>query len=103
MARNNNGRPGEPVMSFQPSDRTIFCVIEFNVARAGTKVRFVWKTVEIEGSRNEEIKTVDYSTKPLEDKVQGNLTLPRDWPTGTYKVDIYINGTFAKTVNYRVS
>lgn len=103
MARNTNGKPGEPVMSFQPSDRTIFCVIEFNMARAGTRVRFVWKTVEIEGSRNEEIKTVDYSTKPLEDKVQGNLTLPRDWPTGTYKVDIYINGTFAKTVNYRVS
>ncbi len=103
MAKNNNGRPGEPTMSFMPSDRMIFCVITFNVARAGTKVRFVWKTVEIEGSRNEEIKTVDYVTKPLEDKVQGNLTLPRDWPTGTYKVDIYVNGTFAKTVNYRVS
>lgn len=103
MARSDNGKPGEPVVSFQPSDRTIFCVIEFNLARAGTRVRFVWKTVEIDGSRNEEIKTVDYATKPLEDKVQGNLTLPRDWPTGTYKVDIYINGTFAKTVNYRVS
>jgi Flp pilus assembly protein TadD len=103
MARNNNGKPGDAVLSFMPSDRTIFCVITFNVARAGTKVRFVWKTVEIEGSRNEEIKTVDYVTKPLEDKVQGNLTLPRDWPTGTYKVDIYVNGTFAKTVNYRVS
>ena len=103
MAKNYNGKPGEAVMSFIPSDRMIFCVITFNVARPGTKVRFVWKTVEIDGSRNEEIKTVDYVTKPLEDKVQGNLTLPRDWPVGTYKVDIYINGTFAKTVNYRVS
>jgi Flp pilus assembly protein TadD len=103
MARNNNGKPGEAVLSFMPTDRTIFCVITFNVARPGTKVRFVWKTVEIDGSRNEEIKTVDYVTKPLEDKVQGNLALPRDWPVGTYKVDIYINGTFAKTVNYRVS
>jgi tetratricopeptide (TPR) repeat protein len=103
MARNNSGKPGEAVLSFIPSDRMIFCVITFNVARPGTKVRFVWKTVEIDGSRNDEIKTVDYVTKPSEDKVQGNLTLPRDWPVGTYKVDIYINGTFAKTVNYRVS
>ena len=103
MAKNNNGRPGDPTLSFMPSDRTIFCVMTLSVAKAGTKVRFVWKTVEIDGSRNEEIKTVDYVTKPLEDKVQGNLTLPRDWPVGTYKVDIYINGTFAKTVNYRVS
>src|SRR5262249_48131212 len=83
-ARNNNGRPGEEVAGFQPGDRTIFCVIDFNIAKAGTQVRFVWKTVEIEGSRNEEIKTVDYVTQPLEDKVQGNLTLPRDWPVGTY-------------------
>ena len=103
MAKSNNGSPGEAVTGFLPSDRTIFCVIYFNTAKAGTRVRFVWKTVEIEGSRNEEIKTVDYVTKPLEDKVQGNLTLPRDWPSGTYKVDIYVNGTFAKTINYRVS
>ena len=103
MARSINGSPGEAVLSFTPADRQIFCVIEFIIAKAGTRVRFVWKTVEIEGSRNEEIKTVDYVTKPLEETVQGNLTLPRDWPAGTYKVDIYINGTFAKTVNYRVS
>lgn len=102
MAKNNNGKPGEPTMSFVPGDRTIFCVLDLNTARAGTKVRFVWKTVEIEGSRNEEIKTVDYVTKPLEDKVQGNLSLPRDWPAGTYKVEIYLNGILAKTINYRV-
>jgi tetratricopeptide (TPR) repeat protein len=103
LAKSNNGRPGEPALSFSPSDRTIFCMIEFNVARAGTQVRFVWKTVEIDGSRNEEIKTVDYTTKAVDARVQGNLTLPRDWPAGTYKVDIYINGTFNRTVNYRVN
>jgi hypothetical protein len=102
MARNNGGRPGEAVTSFMPSDRTIFCVVNFNMAKPGTRVRFVWKTVQIEGSSNEEIKTIDYTTKPAEDKVQGNLTLPRDWPVGTYKVDIYVNGVFAKTINYRV-
>src|SRR4030095_4962735 len=41
MARNLNGKPGEAVLSFPPTDRTIFCVITFNVARAGTRVRFV--------------------------------------------------------------
>jgi Flp pilus assembly protein TadD len=102
LAKNNDGKPGEPTMSFVPSDRTIYCVLDLSTARAGTRVRFVWKTVEIEGSRNEEIKTVEYVTKPLEDKVQGNLSLPRDWPTGTYKVEVYLNGTLAKTISYRV-
>lgn len=102
MAKDDNGSPGAAALSFAPADRTIFCVVELNVAKAGTQVRFVWKTVEIEGSRDEEIKTVEYTTKPLEEKIQGNLTLPRDWPAGTYKVDIYVNGTFSKTINYKV-
>jgi Flp pilus assembly protein TadD len=30
MAKNNSGRPGDPTLSFIPSDRTIFCVMTLN-------------------------------------------------------------------------
>jgi Flp pilus assembly protein TadD len=103
MARDNNGQPGSAVTSFFPYDRTIHCVIELSAAKAGTRVRFIWRTVDVSSAPNQEIKTVDYVTKPQEDIVKGNLSLPRDWPTGTYKVEIYINGSLAKTVNYRIT
>src|SRR5215471_2754542 len=87
---------------FVPGDRTVYCIVEFNQARAGSLVRFVWKTVQIADSQNEVIKTVDYTTKAGESEVHGNLTLPRDWPRGTYKTEVYLNNTLAKTINWSV-
>jgi hypothetical protein len=92
----------EATTSFLAGDRTIHCIVELSQARSGTAVKFIWKTVQIDGSANEEIKTVDYITKGLEAIVHGNLTLPSDWPQGTYKVEIYLNNVLAKSVSYSV-
>ena len=102
MARNYPAAATDLTNRFVPGDRTIYCIIELNQARAGTLVRFVWKTAQIAGSQNEVIKTVDYTTKAVESEVHGNLTLPRDWPRGTYKTEVYVNNTLARTVNWSV-
>jgi hypothetical protein len=34
--------------------------------------------------------------------VHGHLTLPYDWPKGTYEVDVYINGALDKTIKYTI-
>lgn len=102
MAKDDGGKPGDETSSFSPSDRTVHCVIELNKAKKGTKVRFIWKAVDVAGSRNEEIKTIDYSTNSFENKVRGHLTLPRDWPTGKYRVEVYINDSLDKTIDYTI-
>ena len=102
MAKDDEGKPGESTTSFEPGDRTIHCVIELNKAKAGTKVKFVWKTVDVGGTKNEEIKTIDYTTKSFENKVLGHLTSPGDWSKGTYQVEVYINGALDKTIDYTV-
>ncbi|HVS20649.1 MAG TPA: hypothetical protein VHD88_02310 [Pyrinomonadaceae bacterium] len=102
MAKDNNGEPGDTTTSFEPGDHTIHCIADLNRAKSGTAVKFVWKAVDVADSKNEEIKTIDYTTKSFENKVHGHLTLPRDWPKGTYKVEVYINGTLDKTITYTV-
>ena len=102
MAKDDNGKPGETTLVFEPGDRTIHCVAELNKAKKGTQVRFVWKAVDVAGSKNEEIKTIDYTTKSFENKIRGHLTLPYDWPKGTYEVDVYINGALDKTIKYTI-
>ena len=102
MAKDENGKPGETTTTFATGDRTIHCVADLNKAKAGTQVKFVWKAVDVAGSKNEEIKTIDYSTKSFENKVHGHLTLPYDWPKGTYEVDVYINGALDKTIKYTI-
>jgi hypothetical protein len=102
MAKSDNDKPGEPTTTFKPGDKTIFCILTLNQAKVGTKVRFVWKAVDVEGAEKGEIVTIDYVTKAFENKVDGHISLPRDWPKGSYKVEVHINGYLDKTIDYTV-
>lgn len=102
MAKDADGKPGETTTTFTTGDRTIHCIADLNKAKGGTEVKFIWKAVDVAGSKNEEIKTIEYTTKSFENKVHGHLTLPYDWPKGTYEVDVYINGNLDKTITYSI-
>ncbi|MFN2515872.1 MAG: hypothetical protein ABR556_06620 [Pyrinomonadaceae bacterium] len=102
MARDNSGKPGDETDSFAPSDRTIHCVATLKEAKSGTQMKFSWWIVDADGTQNQKIKDIDYKTRALENIVHGHLSLPQDWPSGKYKVEIYINGDLDKTVFYSV-
>ena len=102
MAKDNNGKPGDETTTFEAADHMVHCVAELNKAKKGTEVRYVWKMIDVEGSKNKEIRTTDYSTKSFENKVHGHLSLPYDWPKGRYGVEVYINGELDKTVEYTI-
>ncbi|MEP6569955.1 MAG: hypothetical protein ABJC10_09290 [Acidobacteriota bacterium] len=103
MAKDNgNGAPGDETSSFEPGDRTIHCVTTLKEAKAGTQMKFSWWIVDAAGSKDEKIKDIDYTTGPRESLIHGHLTLPKDWPVGKYKVQVYVNGDLDKTVNYNI-
>ena len=102
MSKDNNGDPGEKATTFAPGDHKIHAVADLNKAKGGTKVKFVWKTIDAGGLKDEEIKTIDYTTKSFENKVHGHLTKPTDWPKGSYEVEIYINGLLDKSIKYTI-
>jgi len=101
MAKDANGKPGTETTSFLTSDRTVHCVIELNKAKRGTKVRFIWKAVDVQGA-NPDSKTIDYTTNSFENKVRGHLTYTKDWPAGKYRVEVYINDGPDKTIDYTI-
>jgi hypothetical protein len=102
MAKDKAGDPGDETNSFSPGDRTIHCVAKLNEAKAGTNMKFSWFIVDAGGSKDEKIKDIDYTTGALENIVHGHLTLPKDWPIGKYKVDVFVNGNLEKTARYSV-
>ena len=103
MAKDDgNGAPGAETDSFDPSDRTVHCVATLKSAKSGTQKTFAWWIVDADGTKNQKIKEIDYSTKALENIVHGHLTLPQDWPAGKYKVQVYVNGDLDRTVLYSV-
>jgi hypothetical protein len=103
MAKDDGrGAPGERTDSFAPDDRTVHCVTTLKEAKSGTQMRFSWWIVDADGSQNQKIKDIDYTTRALENVVHGHLTLPQDWPKGKYKVQVYINGDLDRTAAYTV-
>jgi hypothetical protein len=102
MAKDDGGSPGERTSSFAPSDRTVHCVTTLKEAKSGTQMKFSWWIVDADGTKNQKIKDIDYTTRALENVVHGHLTLPQDWPQGKYKVQVYINGDLDKTAFYSV-
>jgi hypothetical protein len=102
MAKDDNGKPGETTLVFEAGDRKIHCVADLNKAKKGTEVKLVWKAIDVAGSKNETIKTTDYTTKSFESKILGHLTLPYDWPKGEYEVEVHINGYLDKTLKYTI-
>jgi hypothetical protein len=103
MARDSgSGEPGDEVDSFSPSDRTVFCVVELNEAQAGSTVKFIWTAVDAGELKDHVLKELEYTTKADEKKVHAHLTLQQDWPAGAWKVDVYLNGQFARSIAYAV-
>ena len=102
LAKDNNGEAGEATTTFEPSDSKIHCVITLNKAKAGTKIRTVWIAVDVAGTKNDEIKTLDYTTNSFEKEIAGFITWKGDWPKGQYRLEVYINGNLDKTIEYTI-
>lgn len=103
MAKDDGkGAPGETAEVFSPRDRTIHCVTKLKEMKSGTKMKFTWWIVDADGSQNQKIRDIDYTTKSLENVIHGHLTLPQNWPEGKYKVEVYVNGNLEKTAPFSV-
>jgi hypothetical protein len=103
MARDNGrGAPGDETASFAPEDRMIHCVVKLKEAKRGTEMKFSWWIVDADGSKDQKIKDIDYTTRTLENIVHGHLSLPQDWPSGKYKVQVFVNGDLDRTINYSI-
>ena len=99
----SKSKGGSEVDSYSPSDRTVYALAELSEAKPGTKVKFTWFAGDVEGyQRNSKIQDLDVTTGPREDTVFAQLTLPRDWPTGTYRVETEVNGKADKEVWYTI-
>jgi hypothetical protein len=103
MAKDNgSGDPGDETNTFSPSDHKIHCLITLRNPKEGTKVSFSWWIVDAEGTKNEKIKDLDYTTESGVKVVHGNLSSTRDWPSGKYKVEARVDGNLEKTVSYTI-
>lgn len=104
MAKDDGkGKPGDETNTFSPGDRTVHCLAKLRSPKEGLKIKFVWWIVDAQGTKNEKIKEIEYTTGANDKTVHGHLTVQRDWPKGKFKCEVYVDGALDKTVEYFVS
>src|SRR6185369_1749638 len=104
LARDNNGAEGDEVESFAPKDNPMHVIVRLSEFEAGTKIRIVLMAVQVDsGEKNQKVAEVEKETGSLQNEMNATFTLPRDWPTGTYRIDTFVNDKLDKTRTFQVS
>jgi hypothetical protein len=82
-------------------DETIYAVIELANAPDDTNIRAVWIAVEADNTDPDFlIDQVELTSGS--GQINFSLTNDRLWPVGRYKVDLYLNDTFDRTLDFEV-
>jgi hypothetical protein len=98
----SGGKTSGVTNTFKPSDHTIYCVLRTDRILKNIKARFVWTAVNAKGIRANEKFLDKTGNLKAADIIWGSAALPKAWPTGSYKVDVYINGAKIKTLSYSI-
>jgi hypothetical protein len=100
MARDQDGK--QPTKTFSPNEQ-FYCIVELSNAPKDTKVRAVWTAVKAEGA-DPNTKIDEAKTTSGSGQIQFNLSNEGAWPTGDYKVDLYLNDAKepTKTLTFKV-
>jgi hypothetical protein len=100
MATDKDGK--NPTKTFSP-DQPFYCIVELSNAPDDTKVRAVWTAVKAEGA-DANTKIDEAKATSGSGQLQFNLSNQSSWPTGDYKVDLYLNDAKepTKTLEFQV-
>ena len=103
LLRDNGGKPGAEVEYFKPGERKIHFLVLFDRLTVGkTKVHLVFTGVDTSAGKNLEVKQLDMQAL-VANEVSASVALPRDWPYGTYRADLFVNGQKLKSIDYVIS
>lgn len=90
--------------SYAPGD-AFYVFADLSGIKTGSVVEAKWYAVNATGvNTNSEINTSDYTYEPGISYVYFKLTTNdgSDWPSGSYKVEIYLDGTKTGEVGFNV-
>lgn len=99
MTPNEDGTGNFTVFS---ADQTFYCVVKVANAPEDTTLKAVWTAVDVEGVDPNLLISEFELTTESENEFTFNLQNDQLWPSGSYKVEIFMNGTLEKTLEFEV-
>jgi len=103
MRDDGGGNPGDVVQNFTPADHKMhFEITTTGMLSAGSKVKWVFTGVDTSEGKNLSVATFETDATSTANVMTANVELPRDWPTGSYKAEVYLDDQLLTTVDYTV-
>lgn len=100
MSKDENGT--SPTTVFGSND-VFYCIVETSNAPSSTKVKVEWYADNVDHEDIAPNTLLD--TYELEGNDVFTFSLSNDylWPTGLYRVDVFLNGEYQSSLNFSVS
>lgn len=102
MAHDNDGEQAAP--SYAPTD-VFYAVADLKNAPQGTVVRAAWAAVDVPDLEEDPEfpeQTLDITDESFSGSIYFQLSNDFLWPTGRYRVDVYLNETLAQSLEFKV-
>ncbi len=95
-----SGKAGEQVTEFRVTDVPIYCIVLLE-SNAATVVKMNFVAVAVAGVKPEtKVVTATYTTKEGQNRVNFTGRPDGKWTAGKYRVDLFLNGKFDRTVEF---
>lgn len=99
---NGSGEPGDEVTVFQPADHVMHFLAKADGLQSGQNVKLVFTAVDTTEGRDLKVAEAETGKLFVADQITGQVSLDRDWPVGSYKLEFYVDGDLIYTWDYEV-
>lgn len=98
----DNGEPGEVVEVFLPTDGRQHFDIKLDEVSVG-QTNYVVEFWSVDTTAGQNIKITEFTGDALvANVINANISLPREWPVGLYRLDIILDGKAIGSYEYDV-
>jgi hypothetical protein len=102
MRDDGNGQPGDVVTSFSSTDHILHVHADFDQLVVNPNGHVTWFAVDTTAGSNITIADLPLNSIAAT-AIDSQLSLPRDFPVGTYRVDFYMDGQLLQSGNFQVA
>jgi hypothetical protein len=103
LARDNGrGKPGQVITSFSPSDNPLHCVVHIKPLTGTAVFTGTLIAVNAGGVQSYRVASTSLTGGSGVDLMDFKFNLQRAWPTGSYRVDVQVNGKPLREISFEV-
>ena len=104
-----NDKPAQLTSTFSATDQDIYAFIGLNATKGNPEIKFVWTLVNgIDPTTKRPVTNIqiaEYGKNASSTRMYGSITRTgtSPGPTGTYRLDVYVNGVVKKSGTFTVT